>query len=125
MVGFFAVDFGWRERAGVLLGELVTSGVVEDYGAVGAGDFDFETRGCESDEFGIVSVEREVGLRPGFFDDEIVVALRDVALDGVDDVDDGVRADLESKEAGLENEHYAIGLLVHRGYGIERHPLCL
>ncbi len=30
MVGFFAVDFRWRERAGVFLREFVTGGVVED-----------------------------------------------------------------------------------------------
>ncbi len=92
-------------------------------GAIGAGDFDFEARGGEGDEFGIVRVEREVGFGPGFFDDEIVWALRDVALDGVDDVDDGVRADLKSQETGLENEHDAIGLRVDRVYRVERHPL--
>lgn len=49
--------------------------------------------------------------------------LRDVAFEGVGDVEDGVGADLEAEETGLEGEECAVGLLFDGGDGIEGHPL--
>src|SRR5208282_2976076 len=123
VIGFFAVDFGWCQRSRVFLREFVTSGVIENDRTVGASDFDFEARSGEGDEFGVVGVESEVGFGPLFFSDEKVGVLRDVALDGVHDMNDGVRADLESQESGLENHEGAIGLHADGLNGVEGYPL--
>ena len=42
VVRFFAVDYGRSKRASIFLGEFVAGGVIENDGAVGAGDFDFQ-----------------------------------------------------------------------------------
>ena len=121
--GFLAVDFRRRQRSRVFLGEFVSSGVVKDDRAIGSGDFDFEARGGEGDELVVVSEEREVGFGPGFFDDEIVGALWNVSFEGVDDVDDGVRADLKPQESRLENQHGAVRLRADGLNGIKGYPL--
>ena len=123
VIRFFAVDFDGRERARVFLREFVSSGVVEDDRAIGPGNFDFQAGRGQHDELGVVCAEREVGLRPGFLDDKKVGVLGNVALEGVYDVDDGVRADLETQETGREDQDDTIGLGLDGGNGVERNPL--
>jgi hypothetical protein len=49
--------------------------------------------------------------------------LRYVALEGVDDVDDRVRADLESQESGSEDQDDTIGLGLDGVDRVEGNPL--
>ena len=73
--------------------------------------------------FGIVGVDGKAGLGPGFFDDHQVRVRRDVTIDGVNDVDDGVRADLESEESRFEDQKHAVGLWLDREDGVDGYPL--
>ena len=74
-------------------------------------------------ELRVVVLTRKLRLRPAFLDRQEVRMLRDVALQGVDDVDDRVRADLKSQIPVFQNHHYPVGLRLHTLQRVQRNPL--
>jgi hypothetical protein len=68
-------------------------------------------------------VKGEWGFGPLLLDDKKIGVFRDIPVEGIDDVDDRIGADLEAKVTAIEGEEHAVRERVSRPYRVERDPL--
>src|SRR6516162_6589258 len=103
-----AVHLDRSERAGIFLSQPMPCGIIENDGAVGAADFEGELRGSEHHKLRVVRANNERAFGPFLLHNEEIGALRWSAIERIDDVDNRVGADLQTKVAVIESEEHAV-----------------